>query len=212
MKLRRIPFALLLVASSAGGCATTPPAVPLDFSNPTVVAVGDQELVWNVTVDVIDDYFPIEREDRVRLVGDVLIEGRIDTHPVSGSTLFEPWRHDSADAYERLESTLQSIRRRAVVRVIPEQRGFLVDVAVFKELEDVRRPERATAGAATFRNDASLERFTEPVGGQAPTYGWIPRGRDIALEQEIIAELQARLGEACAPRGMLPGWGLPLGK
>jgi hypothetical protein len=146
----------------------------------------------------------------VRLVGDVLIEGRIDTYPVDGSTLFEPWRHDSADSYEKLESTLQSIRRRAIVRVIPDQGGFLVDVAVFKELEDVRRPERATAGAATFRNDQSLERFTEPVGGQSPTAGWIPRGRDPVLEQEIIAKLQTRLQQACQPGWSLPGW-IPFG-
>jgi hypothetical protein len=98
------------------------------------------------------------------------------------------------------------------VRVIPDQSGFLIDVAVFKELEDVLRPERATAGAATFRNDASLERFTEPVGGQAPTQGWIPKGRDTALEQAIIEELQATFSKACAPRAVPPGWGLPLGK
>jgi len=206
MMLRRLSLAVLLV-SCAAGCAITTPAVPVDFSNPTLVPVRDQELVWNITVDVVDDYFPIEREDRVRLVGDVLIEGRIDTFPVGGSTLFEPWRRDSADAYERLESTLQSIRRRAIVRVIPDQGGFLIDVAVLKELEDVQRPERATAGAATFRNDSSLERFTEPVGGQAPTRGWIPRGRDIALEQAIIAELQARISQACAPRPPMPSWG-----
>ncbi|MBI3469107.1 MAG: hypothetical protein HY000_39385 [Planctomycetes bacterium] len=203
--LSRLPL-LALLAACAAGCAMTPPPAPVALGNPALIPILDRELVWNTTVDVVDDYFQIEREDRVRLVGDVLIEGRIDTYPLVGSTLFEPWRHDSSDAYEKLESTLQSMRRRAVVRVIPDQPGFLVDVAVFKELEDVRRPERATAGAATFRNDSSLERFTEPVGGQAPTYGWIPRGRDVVLEQEIIAKLQTRFGQTCGPRLPIPGW------
>jgi hypothetical protein len=204
--LSKLPLLSLFVACAAG-CAMTPPPAPVAVGNPAFIPIPDRELVWNTTVDVIDDYFQIEREDRVRLVGDVLIEGRIDTYPLPGSTLFEPWRHDSADAYEKLESTLQSMRRRAIVRVIPDQQGFLVDVAVLKELEDVRRPERATAGAATFRNDSSLERFTEPVGGMAPTYGWIPRGRDTVLEQEIIARLQTRFGQACGPRPPVPGWG-----
>ena len=46
------------------------------------------------------------------------------------------------------------MRRRAVVRVIPAQGGHWVDVAVFKELEDVVKPEHATAGAATFATTA----------------------------------------------------------
>ena len=47
-------------------------------------------------------------------MGSTLTEGRIDTFPKPGATLLEPWDHDSADSYERLESTLQSIRRYAV--------------------------------------------------------------------------------------------------
>jgi hypothetical protein len=130
---------------------------------------------------------------------------------VTGATLFEPWRHDSVDSYERLESTLQSIRRRAIVRVIPDQRGFLIDVVVLKELEDVLRPDRATAGAATFRNDQGLERFTEPVGGISATRGWIAKGRDTGLEQEIIAQLQNRMAQACAPPAPMLGFGMPPG-
>jgi hypothetical protein len=68
-------------------------------------------------------------------------------------------------------------------------------VAVFKELEDVARPEHATAGAATFRYDDSLTRVANPVGGQEINRGWIPQGRDTALEQRIVAELQCRCNE-----------------
>jgi hypothetical protein len=38
-------------------------------------------------VDAVDDYFRIEREERVRLIGGVLTEGRIDTFPITGSTV-----------------------------------------------------------------------------------------------------------------------------
>jgi hypothetical protein len=115
--------------------------------------------------------------------------------------MFEPWRHDSVGPYEKLESTLQSVRRRAVVRVVPSQGGYLVDVAVFKELEDVARPAHATAGAATFRNDSSLTRVVDPIGEQEVTAGWIPKGRDIALEQRIIEQLLARTGGPSRPGG-----------
>jgi len=143
-------------------------------------------------VDVVDDYFAIEREEPVRLIGNTPTEGRLDTFPKVGATIFEPWLHDSANSSERIESTLQSIRRRAVVRVIPAEQGYWVDVAVYKELEDVVQPERSTAGAATFRYDDTLTRVATAVGEQEVSEGWIPQGRDTALEQRIIAQLQAR--------------------
>jgi hypothetical protein len=156
----------------------------------------DRDFVWDQVVDVVDDYFRVEREERVRLVGDLLTEGRLDTYPRGGSTIFEPWNGDSADLYERWESTLQSIRRTALVRVIPAEAGFLVDVQVTKELEDVPRPETgavSSTNASALRNDNALRRVTNPLAGPPPTIGWIPQGRDMALEQEILAHIQARL-------------------
>jgi hypothetical protein len=171
-------------------------------SNPVVVSAMDPDLVWEQTVDVVDDYFKIEREERVKLIGNVLTEGRLDTYPRGGSTIFEPWNRDTANPYERLESTLQSIRRTAVVRVIPDPAGFAVEVQVLKELEDVPRPETGAvslANPAALRNDDSLVRVTSPVPGYQPTIGWIPQGRDFALEQEMLAKIQARLAGLGAP-------------
>ena len=80
--------------------------------NPLVVPVTDSEFLWNQVVDTLDDYFKIEREERVRVIGGVWTAGRVDTHPVTGATLLEPWRPDSTRGFERLHSTLQSVRRR----------------------------------------------------------------------------------------------------
>lgn len=199
-------FGLLLLAAS--GCAITPPVTNptwqttnVLYENPALLPVTDHELAWEAVVDVIDDYFRIEREEPVRLVGNVPTQGRLDTFPTLGSTLFEPWHGDSVGPYEKLESTLQSIRRYATVRVIPAQGGYLADVAVFKELEDVVRPAHATAGAATFRYDSSLTRVVNPVGEQEIHKGWIPMGRDTALEQRIVEQLLARMGPPPAPWG-----------
>lgn len=201
-----------IVTALAGGCISWTPAVytppdpivepPLYIQrNPLLVPVMDRDLVWEHVVDVVDDFFPkFEREDRVRQVGDVLTEGRIDTFPVGGATLLEPWRGDSATPYERLESTLQSTRRKAEIHVIPDEAGFLIDVAVYKELEDVARPEDGLVSAAPLRHDSSLRRYNSPVGGDRFALGWIPAGRDVALEQLIISRLQTRLGGITQPR------------
>jgi hypothetical protein len=110
-----------------------------------------------------------------------------------GATYLEPWYHDSANEYERLECTLQSIRRYAVVKVIPAQNGgFWVDVAVFKELENMKQPEHATAGSATFRTDASLSSRIKPDQPGLANQNWIPQGRDTAAEQRMIGQILDR--------------------
>lgn len=200
----------LLIGCSAFGCAFGPARPEYNpplwsrllrkaslYPNPMLVPVLDPDFAWDEIVDTVDDYFRIRQEERVRLVGNVLTEGRIETYPEVASTLFEPWRHDSANFHERLVSTTQSMRRYAIVRVIPDGRGYLVSVAIMKELEDVASPEHATAGAATFRHDQSVERYTSPVAGGAASLGWIVVGRDTALEQRILGQLHAKLIEDC---------------
>jgi hypothetical protein len=163
------------------------------LQNPMFVPAVDRELLWNQTVDAVDDYFRIEREDRVRQIGGVLTEGRIDTFPTTGSTMLEPWRTDSTRGYEKLHATFQSIRRRATVRVIPTEGGYLLDVVVQKELEDLDKPENATAGGSTLRHDGTLVRQEAPPGRYTVTLGWIPIGRDVRLEQRILADVSGRL-------------------
>ena len=199
--------AIALLALLPFGCApaepwTVPPGsvapgalATATFSNPSHVAVTDHELLWETVADVVDDYFPdFQHEEPVRQIGNIFTEGRLETFPQGSPTLLEPWRPDGVGRYERLENTLQSMRRFAIVRVMPAQGGFLVEVAVYKELEDVRQPARATAGAATLRYDESLERVVDPVTDQPIHRGWIPKGRDLLLEQTILAHLHERLG------------------
>lgn len=169
------------------------------IENPLFLPPLDPEFVWNQLVDAVDDHFRIEREERVRLIGGILTEGRIDTFPTPGSTLLEPWRGDSASPYERLHATLQSIRRRATVRLIPIEGGSLVDVVVQKELEDLDKPEHATAGNGTLRHDGTLVRGEGPPGRFSVTLGWIPIGRDCALEQKILHDIRCRLNVPSLP-------------
>jgi hypothetical protein len=158
------------------------------------VPVAHAEWTWEQIVDVVDDYFRIQRERPVQVVGDVITAGRIDTYPQLGATVVEPHRPDSVGRYNCWESTLQTIRRRATLRIEPGGNGYVVFVQVLKELEDLPRPERATAGAATFRSDNSLPGLgSVDVSRTELSDAWIPMGRDLALEQQLLAEIKGRL-------------------
>ncbi len=194
--------AIGVILAAVSGCAPgpywteSPQPIPVVCQNPVLLPMADPQYAWETVADVVDDYFPIEREEPVRLIGATLTEGRLTTVPQGSPTALEPWRHDATPGYQLAENTLQSMRRQAVVRVLPAEQGFWVDVAVFKELEDVVRPDHATAGAATFRYDDTLTRVVNPVGARETNRGWIPQGRDVELEQRILADLQWRCGRA----------------
>lgn len=163
------------------------------LENPVMVPTNNPEFVWEQVVDVVDDYFKIQDEMPVReIIGS---EGELVTYPEVGSTLFEPWRMDSANFDERLESTLQTIRRQAVVRVKMVEGGYLVDVAVYKQLEDLAMPQNSMAGQATFAYSSTQVGVIDPITDEPLELGWIPQGRDAVLEQRMIGEITHRLGK-----------------
>ncbi len=165
--------------------------------NPIVVPVANEEVAWDQIADVVSDYFTIAREQRARREGDLITEGRIDTAPQAGATWLEPYRKDSVGSFNRWESTFQTIRRRATVRVIPDAAGYLVEIIVEKELEDLPTPEKSTAGAAVFRGEDSLpSRRLEDIRRTRSAPRWLQLGRDPLLEQRMLGDIQARLGGA----------------
>ena len=159
-------------------------------SNPLALSVTEMEFTWNQIVDMVDDYFEIASEQPVREIGGILMEGRIVTRPKTGATCAEFLMRDSTPGYERMHSTLQSIRRTAQIRVMPDASGFRVAVEVYKELEDVSQPEYSTVTSAVRRHDGSLvanDRIGNFFGSQ--TLGWIcllytsPSPRDATLSR-----------------------------
>lgn len=163
-------------------------------SKSIVIPVTNEDYAWELIVDVVDDYFDIDQENRVQVVGNVVTEGRIETFPQVGATLLEPNRLDSVGRYNLVESTFQSVRRRGEVRVVPQQGGWLVDVIVYKEFEDLARPENSNAGAATFRFDNSISsRLDEGVSRTKLSQFWIPLGRDCEIETQMLLDIQDRI-------------------
>lgn len=168
------------------------------IQNPLAVPMLPRALVMDEVSDELDNYFRIKREERVRLVDDVLTEGWIETHPKIGSTAIEPWRRDSTPGFEMTHATLQTVRRFAKVRVIPTHNTYLIDVRVYKELEDLPQPQESTISGKTFRHDNTLDIDDLPEEFRQTERGWIPMGRDMSLEALILQNIQTRLQTAAS--------------
>lgn len=193
---RQRPY-LAWMAALLAGCAVKPltdnpilirpnPAITVD--NPVFVPQGPLAYgaVFEKVLDILDDYFEIAYANRY--------DGRIETHPRTAPGLEQPWKPGSPDFYQRLEATLQSMRLRALVLIHPaDDGGFFVQVTVLKELEDLPRPVRATAGAAAFRSDNTVDRQFEVIDPIFLESNWIPKGRDGCLEEVILQRIKTCL-------------------
>jgi len=161
--------------------------------NPIYVQVRDHEFLWSVVVDVVDSHFEIAHEEPVRLYDNVLTEGRIDTQPKIAASVTEFWHADSVGLSERLNCTFQTIRKKALVRVVPVVGGFQIEVLVHEELEDLRSPilSQTTNANLRYRNDT--DPLTDKIDVNMASKGWMMLGRDTALEDRLLLEILYRL-------------------
>lgn len=172
-------------------------SAPAEFMpNPLELPPQADQFVWSQVVDTLDDYFRIAREQPVQNSDGIILDGRLETAYQIGASLAEPWRKDSTAGFERLQSSLQSIRRRAIVTVRPQGAGYLLEVIVQKDLEDTDRSQFATEIPTVQRHDGTIVRRNEVFGENPETLGWIPLGRDASLEQAILNEIFGRLTQA----------------
>ncbi|MCP4083328.1 MAG: hypothetical protein GY819_07225 [Planctomycetaceae bacterium] len=172
--------------------------------NPVSVPMVPRELIMDEVADEVDNYFRILREQQIRLTDNILTEGWIDTAPKIGSTCFEPWRKDSTKGFELLHASLQTVRRWARVRVIPNGDQYLVDIKVYKELEDLEQPEISSISGPTWRHDNALDfdsyEHDQRLLDAPPNRGWIPMGRDFSLEQQMLSNIRERVTQLCNER------------
>lgn len=178
---------LLLCAAWIAGCRLpgAPPFGATASPNPLPVVARNDDDLWERTVDVLHTFhFPVAREDRLARI--------IETDYQVGSGCLEPWHRDSVGVANRLESTLQSVRRMVRVTLAPVDAGggYAVSVEAFKEREDLPGLAANSPGAATFQESTPLQFDLNPVVGQTAPSGWIPLGRDFELEQAILASLR----------------------
>jgi hypothetical protein len=194
--MRRLYLAAWAAALTAiaGGCATGPlvdnplfvrPEPDAAVENPVYIPLGPRSYgtVFEKVLDVVDQYFEVSYANRY--------DGRIETFPRIAPGFEQFWKPGSPDWYERLLATLQSMRYRGVVLIHPaNDGGFFVEVKIYRELEDLPRPTRQTAGAGAFRADQPVERQFEVIDPTFFESNWIPQGRETALEQLILEKLK----------------------
>lgn len=171
------------------------PPTPLPMvTNPLFVPQQDAQFVWRQIADAVDDDFQIAKEEPLRVIDGILTEGTLETYPLVGSTLLEPWREDSTPGYEKLYATLQSVRRRVVVSARPATGGYEIEVQAFTELENLPQPENTTFSRELIVADNAIGETTDPdLGVPSGIRGWIPKGRDRSLERALLLDMRQRL-------------------
>lgn len=167
------------------GCISGPQMANQRFG-PSALQISEsqRDVVWERSVAVLNNFhFMIARESK--------LEGVIETHYRAGSNLLEPWNKDSIGYANRLESTIQSIRRKVTINFQSSSTGLVtISIRADKEIEDVPGLAANYAGGATFSDAQPLQRDLDQVVGQAGPSRWLPRGNDPALEAEILRQIQ----------------------
>ena len=192
MRVVASAFVMVLAAGLIGcaGTELTPIAaigVPyVDDQNPVYIPLGRElygPVFENVVTVLSDNGFALDYSNRY--------DGRIETKPRIAPGLLLILKPGSPDLHERALSTAQTYRNRVSVQIHPaEQGGYFIEVIAGKELEDVPRPIRSAIGSALFRIDTNLDRDFDVIDLNRADGGWIYKGRDGALEQEIIRRLK----------------------
>ncbi len=167
------------------GCLSSPPKAPPVGSSVIQVSADYRDSLWGHAVVVLHrNHFQVARESK--------LEGVIETHYRGGSNLIEPWHHDSVGLENRLESTLQSIRRRVNVSMQSAGAGMMtVSVRVDKEIEDLPGLAANYEGGATFQESQPFTRDLDQVVGQTGPSRWLSVGRDPLLEQQLLRQIQS---------------------
>jgi hypothetical protein len=198
VRLVRLGWALSLWVA---GCASSPP-----LDNPSLIrqAAPAEPIVENPILVSPGAPTALSYREVFERVIDVLSANRFDVlaaDPYAGVIVTKPriapgyeqfWKAGNPDPRGRLMATFQTIRQTVTVEIrIGERGGYLVFVVVDKELEDLARPSRVTAGGAVFQELPTVDRQLEVVGPVVtPGRGWFKIGRDFALEQQILATLR----------------------
>jgi hypothetical protein len=166
------------------GCLSAPPVAATGGASTIQVSDAYRDSLWERAVVVLNrNHFQVARESK--------LEGIIETEYRGGSGILEPWHPDSVGLSNRMESTLQSIRRRVLIDMQSLGSGVMtVNVRVDKELEDLPGLAANSEGGATFSENQPLNRDLNQVVGQSGPSRWISIGRDPALERKLLSELQ----------------------
>lgn len=202
-RILRVFFALAAAPLLFAGCQAPP--------RPN----GPTTAVWRISdFDAfLDDTLSVLRECDLQPARVERAGGLVVTQPTTSAQWFEWWRRDTRGGYQLLESSLHTIRRTVTLRTEPAgspatdsapqsetppgaDHGLRDSTAVYRitiqvEKERLSAPLRqitTASGALSIYN----ERVPTETGERGPRtidQQWVPLGRDVLLEEYLLARL-----------------------
>jgi len=173
--------------SVLGGCQR--PAGTVSMERPEVrVARVDFDQAWDEVLDVLSEHYFQSDYQNPR-------SGRIVTHPTVSKQWFEFWRDDALGAYQQLESSLHTIRRRVEVTFVPVDDSYDVNLAVHIQRKTQPQRQVTTASGALQIYREKLPIYTgEKLPAAAAGVWWVNVGTDGLLEAYLLERIANRLG------------------
>ena len=149
---------------------------PVERKVPELTVSADRyNLLWEATLDVLEDYFPIlvSRQDEGVIISDYKV----------GGSLLEPWDQEARQPYYRLEETLHVVRRRAVAHLEKTDGDYRLRLRVIKERQAYRPPEAAFSSSYDLYDLTLSERREMLEEAPAESTPVRPFGRSPAGDQ-----------------------------
>jgi hypothetical protein len=178
---------LVLMVCTLNGCHAPPRPVELTAQDITLTDTDDYDVLFETCLEVLRVHgYKLDRVDQRA--------GLITTFPITSQQFFEFWRDDVETAYDVMEASLLTIRRRAEIQVLGEAEGSDHRLVVSVYREKLSTPDRQyNSSAAAFR---VFSRTLPSTAGKTivPERDdvWLPAGRDGLLERRLIREITGR--------------------
>ncbi len=150
----------------------------------------DMDLAWDETLEVLrEHYFIPDRQDRR--------EGLIISDPDLSKQWFEFWRDDAIGCYDIAESSLQSIRRTAIVTFVPMGKEIQIrlEINVQRKNQPQRQITTASGSFQVFRDQIPLVATGQPMS-RGDVVSWVDIGKDIRLSNYLLSRIERRLPHA----------------
>ncbi len=182
--MRRWLTLLLPFAAFSAGCFEPPQNLGPVQADVIVEDDTDFEALWEMTLRVLNRAkFTPDRRDRR--------EGVITTKPITCQQWFEFWRHDAMGPYQWLESSMHTIQRLAVVRIVPKPDPGRYRVSVRVDVFRYSAPERQVttpSGALLMYSEKFPTESGEMIVPQEVLH-WVRLGRDPHMEGALLRRI-----------------------
>ena len=188
---------LMAAVAAAGFAGCAKHTLPVAPQEQLTDAQRNFEALWLASREVLQRYdFPLDRQDRR--------DGVITTLPLTGKQFFEFWRHDAVGQADEAESTIQTLYKRATVRIrpaSPKAGTYRAEVVVRVYRSDRPQPQVTSTSEAysLFRlpgddgaRNMLLDKGRDEFGRETDESEWIvPLGRDRNLEAIMAMKIDS---------------------